>query len=136
MLNGVNHITFAVRDLQRSIDFYCNLLGCVLHAEWQRGAYVTSGDNWICLSVDADSVPARGYGHIAFSINADDLPVFESRLAEHHVEIWQTDSSEGASVYFVDPDGHRLEAHVGGLETRLSAMREHPYLGQTIVADR
>lgn len=37
--------------------------------------------------------------------------------------------SEGASFYFLDPDGHRLEAHVGDLASRLRTCREHPYAG-------
>jgi hypothetical protein len=34
--------------------------------------------------------------------------------------IWKDDKSEGASTYFLDPDGHKLEIHLGTLETRLS----------------
>jgi hypothetical protein len=42
---------------------------------------------------------------------------------------WRQNRSEGDSFYFLDPDGHRLEAHVGSLSSRLARCREMPYAG-------
>ncbi|SFT96979.1 Glyoxalase/Bleomycin resistance protein/Dioxygenase superfamily protein [Kosakonia arachidis] len=53
MLSHVNHLTLAVSDLARSVDFYHQLLGLKLHARWDNGAYLTCGELWLCLSVDA-----------------------------------------------------------------------------------
>ncbi|MDF2778462.1 MAG: glutathione transferase [Enterobacteriaceae bacterium] len=53
MLKGLNHLTLAVVDLRRSVDFYQRLLGLELHAQWDNGAYFSCGDLWLCLSVDA-----------------------------------------------------------------------------------
>lgn len=132
MLQGLNHITFAVQDLERSLAFYRGALGCELHARWDHGAYLTIGDCWLCLSLDASSSPAKGYSHIAFSIDAQSFSSFQRTLTEQGVEIWKQNASEGNSVYFVDPDGHRLEAHVGDLESRLKAIRAKPYEGQYV----
>ncbi len=132
VLLGLNHITFAVQDIDRSLAFYRDVLGCELHAKWNRGAYITIGDCWLCLSLDPSSSPSKGYSHIAFSIDAQSFSSFQQTLSEHYVGIWKQNTSEGDSVYFVDPDGHRLEAHVGDLQSRLEAIRAEPYEGQCV----
>ncbi len=39
----------------------------------------------------------------------------------------QDNSSEGDSLYILDPDGHKLELHVGDLESRLASMKAEPF---------
>ncbi len=132
-VTGLNHLTFAVGDLERSVVFYRDLLGCELRAIWATGAYLEAGSLWICLSLDAEvrPVPREDYTHAAFSVEADAFDVLSARLRETAV-IWKDNRSEGASLYFLDPDGHRLELHVGDLETRLRHYRERPELGVTV----
>lgn len=133
MLTGLNHLTLAVRDLERSLVFYRNTLGLYLHARWDRGAYLSAGDLWLCLNLDRQASDAQlastGYTHTAFSIAEADFAAFATRLRDAGVPEWNRNRSEGDSVYFLDPDGHQLEAHVGGLATRLAACRAAPYDG-------
>ncbi|MBB5368560.1 catechol 2,3-dioxygenase-like lactoylglutathione lyase family enzyme [Janthinobacterium sp. K2Li3] len=133
MLTGLNHLTLAVRDLDRSLTFYRQTLGLRLHARWDRGAYLSAGDLWLCLTLDkqADGAPlaSTGYSHTAFSIAAADFAAFAAKLRKAGVPEWNLNRSEGDSLYFLDPDGHQLEAHVGGLATRLAACRVTPYDG-------
>jgi len=134
MLNGLNHLTLSVSNLRCSFAFYCDVLGCKPYAYWDHGAYLTLGDLWLCLTVDTKGFasPASGYTHYAFSIASDHFAPFLSRLADHRVSLWQSNSSEGDSVYFLDPDGHKLEVHVGDLNTRLQACRATPYVGMVL----
>ena len=129
MLMGFNHLTLAVGHLSRSIDFYREALGFKLSARWKTGAYLTLGDLWLCLA--SDSVQSqdlqRHYTHYAFSIEQKDFSTFSRRLRELDIPLWKQDASEGNSLYFLDPDGHQLEAHVGDLTSRLAACRRHPY---------
>ncbi|WP_336620807.1 fosfomycin resistance glutathione transferase [Janthinobacterium sp.] len=131
MLTGLNHLTLAVRDLERSLIFYRNTLGLRLHARWDRGAYLSAGDLWLCLTLDARpgdaSLASSGYTHTAFSIAAADFAAFAVKLREAGVPEWKRNRSEGDSLYFLDPDGHQLEAHAGSLATRLAACRASPY---------
>jgi len=128
MTIGVNHITFAVGDLHRSIGFYVDVIGCTKIATWKRGAYLQAGDVWLCLSLDSKVDATRDdYTHIAFTFDRRGLAAFRGRLSASGCGEWKVNSSEGDSVYFLDPDGHKLEAHVGSLESRLAALRDAPY---------
>ncbi len=133
MLKGLNHLTLAVSNIASSIDFYHHLLGLPLHARWDSGAYLSCGDLWLCLSLDAQrhyiASQESDYTHYAFSIDENDFSAFVARLAQAGVTSWKENKSEGESFYFLDPDGHKLEAHVGNLAQRLAACRAKPYKG-------
>ncbi|MBS6736472.1 MAG: FosA family fosfomycin resistance glutathione transferase [Enterobacteriaceae bacterium] len=133
MLNGLNHLTLAVSDIASSIGFYHHLFGLPLHARWDNGAYLRCGDLWLCLSLDAQrryiAPQESDYTHYAFSIDENDFATFVARLTQAGVMSWKENRSEGESFYFLDPDGHKLEAHVGSLAQRLAACRAKPYKG-------
>lgn len=69
----------------------------------------------------------RDYTHCAFSVGQDDFAALRERLIARHVEAWKDNTSEGDSFYFLAPDGHRLESHVGGLASRLAECHGRPY---------
>ena len=60
---------------------------------------------------------------------AEALAALRARLPDLAVQQWQQNSSEGDSLYLLDPDGHRLELHCGSLQTRLRALEQSPYSG-------
>lgn len=131
MLTGLNHLTLAVVNLSRSIEFYVALPGFRLAACWDAGAYLSLGDLWLCLSMDESRLAQRQpeYTHYAFSVSQDDFEHVTAYLRLRNVIEWKSNSSEGNSFYFLDPDGHRLEVHVGNLASRLEQCRRHPYSG-------
>lgn len=136
MLAGLNHLTLAVSDLERSFGFYTGLLGLRPAARWDAGAYLTLGELWLCLSVDARRAGRQpDYTHVAFSVAADDFAALRARLLAAGVAEWRSNRSEGDSFYFLDPDGHQLEAHVGNLASRLAACRAAPYAGMRFFDD-
>ncbi|WP_213937366.1 fosfomycin resistance glutathione transferase [Pseudomonas sp. dw_612] len=137
MLTGLNHLTLAVTDLNRSVAFYQNLLQLRLDATWDTGAYLSLPGLWLCLSHDPsrNAEPAADYTHYAFTLSAADFLPFVERLRSAGVKEWRDNRSEGASFYFLDPDGHKLEVHVGDLASRLEACRQRPYAGMKFFDD-
>ncbi|PJG59566.1 fosfomycin resistance glutathione transferase [Aeromonas cavernicola] len=126
MLTGLNHLTLTTGDLDRSLAFYVDLLGARPRVRWAGGAYLTLGEVWLCLSCDIPQ-PAQDYSHVAFTIAPEQFAHFCERLRRAGVTEWKHNRSEGDSLYLQDPDGHRLEIHVGDLASRLASLAQQPY---------
>jgi catechol 2,3-dioxygenase-like lactoylglutathione lyase family enzyme len=130
MIGSLNHLTLSVSDLERAVGFYRDVLEFRPLARWRRGAYLLAGDEtWICLTLDdrVETRPRLEYTHIAFSVTAADFSNAASRIRGSGVSEWKANTSEGDSLYFLDPDGHKLELHVGDWRSRLEACRSRPY---------
>ena len=128
MLTSLNHITLTVSDLDRSLFFYQNILGFQGHVKWDNGAYLSIPGLWLCLNLGQ---PERlnDYTHFAFSLKESDYHNLVIKLKTNGVHQWQENTSEGESFYFLDPDEHKLELHLGSLETRLAELKTSPYKG-------
>jgi catechol 2,3-dioxygenase-like lactoylglutathione lyase family enzyme len=115
-ITGVNHVTLVVADLDRALGFYQDGLGLRLRARGPCMAYVEGGALWLCLELGKPH-PARDDSHIAFSVTPVGFARLSNRLND--APRWKENRSEGASLYLLDPDGHKLELHVGSLASRL-----------------
>jgi catechol 2,3-dioxygenase-like lactoylglutathione lyase family enzyme len=131
MITGLNHLTLSVRDAKRAFEFYTQVLGLKPVAKWPTGAYLLAGDLWIALVQDQHVRPAKlpEYTHIAFSVSPQDFSALCARITASDAELWQENRTEGASLYFTDPDGHKLEIHASDLAARLKSAREKPWDG-------
>jgi catechol 2,3-dioxygenase-like lactoylglutathione lyase family enzyme len=131
MISGINHITLSVSNLERSIEFYCHILGYRLIAKWNKGAYLEAGNLWLCLYLDRqarqESLPE--YSHIAFHVEPDVFASLAEKIKNSGANIWKENTSEGNSLYFLDPDFHKLEIHSSNLADRLAACKQKPYDG-------
>ena len=67
------------------------------------------------------------YTHLAFTIATDDFAIWRSRLAAAQIPQWKENTSEGDSLYILDPDGHKLELHVGDWRSRLASAKAAPF---------
>lgn len=123
-VTGVNHITLVVADLPRSVRFYCDILDCELRAHWARGAYLEAGTLWLCLELGQPD-RRRDDTHLAFSCAPEQFAALAQRIAASAPQ-WKENRSEGASLYFLDPDGHKLELHLGDLASRLAQYQSTP----------
>ena len=130
MIRGVNHITLVVADLERALGFYQGKLGLTLRALGPNSAYLEGGNLWLCLELGQPDRRADD-SHIALSCSAKDYATLCARLED--APQWKSNRSEGASLYLCDPDGHKLELHLGTLQSRLAHYRANPAAGMTVL---
>lgn len=126
MITGVNHITLSVTNLNRSWSFYIEILGAKPLCRWHKGAYLELGGIWLCLSLKPEfkSNPYPDYTHIAWSVEPDSFIQLSDKIIASGTHIFQDNQSEGASLYFNDPDGHKLEIHIGGWQSRIAYKKQ------------
>ncbi|KZN47880.1 VOC family protein [Pseudoalteromonas luteoviolacea] len=139
MITGLNHITLSITDLSCSIGFYKSL-GATLHVSWQNGAYLSFGDLWLCLNLhhnpNSSFNTESDYTHFALNIDAKDFGGFRTKVEALNIQYWQQNTSEGDSMYILDPNRHKLEIHVGSLQSRLESLKANPYKGLTWYPDK
>ncbi|MFH1934613.1 MAG: VOC family protein [Pseudomonadota bacterium] len=51
MINGINHITLSVKDVEKSFEFYKDILSLKPVAKWKNGAYLTAANPAVKLIV-------------------------------------------------------------------------------------
>ena len=127
-IQGVSHITFIVRDLERMARFLCDGLGAreVYDSRGRNFSlsaekFFTLGGVWIA-AMEGSPPAERTYRHVAFKVSEEELPEFERRLKALGVDIKPPRprvEGEGRSLYFYDFDNHLYELHTGTLEERL-----------------
>jgi glutathione S-transferase fosA5 len=131
MIRGLNHLTISVKDPAVSFAFYTEILGLKPVARWPRGSYLLAGDIWVALVEDngvrGGALPE--YTHYAFDVSPDDFAALSAVIRTAGAGIWQENWTEGDSLYFLDPDGHKLEIHCSDLAARLAAAKENPWEG-------
>lgn len=115
----MEHVNLTVSDLDRSIAFYCEVLG--FEIRWQgasssgrRAAHVGNADTYLALFEAAQ--PGRAppdYGAVGpnhFGLVVDDLEAVRVRLAAAGVTPHlEDDYDPGVRLYFYDPDGMEVE---------------------------
>lgn len=122
-IKNVNHITLACTDIEKSFAFYRDVLGFKPLVKWDKGAYFLVGDSWFCLNVDSNREPNQCYTHYAFTVDYNDFDEMSDRIISSSAYVFKDNTSPGESLYFLDPDDHKLEIHVGNWETRVKAKK-------------
>jgi catechol 2,3-dioxygenase-like lactoylglutathione lyase family enzyme len=126
MITGMNHITLAVKDIKKSFEFYHQVLGLKPLCCWDKGAYFLVGDFWFCLNVDDKREVNSCYTHYAFSVSASDFQTMSEKIITSGAIVFKENTSPGESLYFLDPDGHKLEIHASDWQTRILTKKAEP----------
>ena len=123
---GLDHLVLRVRDLDRMVWFYCEILGChVERVQEDLGlTQIRAGRSLIDLvTVDgklgrmggaAPGSEGRNLDHFCVAIEGYDEAAIRAYLAAHKVAIGEAGSRDGAdgegpSLYVKDPEGNVVE---------------------------
>lgn len=126
-IRGISHLTFIVRDLDRTARLWREGLGAEEVYDSQgrnfslsREKFFLLGGVWLAF-MEGEPI-ARSYRHVAFEVPDAELSRYEARLQALGVELRTSRArveGEGSSVYFYDHDNNLFELHSGTLRQRL-----------------
>ncbi|MGI6076509.1 MAG: FosX/FosE/FosI family fosfomycin resistance hydrolase [Pyramidobacter sp.] len=130
MIKGLSHITFIVKDLEKTAAF--------LRTVFDAKEVYSSGENqyslskemfflvnniWLCI-MEGEPLTAHTYNHIAFQIAEDEFESYMEKVITSGAELRPERprvGGEGRSIYFYDFDNHLYELHTGTLDDRLKS---------------
>jgi len=128
-IEGLSHITFIVRDLDRMERLLTTVLGArrvydsgTATFSLSKERFFLVGKLWIA-TMEGEPLPARSYNHVAFKIDEADYDDCLARIRSLGLEMREGRprvEGEGRSIYFYDHDNHLFELHTGTLEQRLA----------------
>lgn len=133
MIEGLSHLTFIVRDLERMSRLIVDVLGGrEVYASGEatfsvaREKFFVAGGVWIA-AMEGEALSERTYNHVAFKVREQDLEGLRRKIEALGLEVRQSRprvDGEGASIYFHDWDNHLFELHTGTLDERLRRYAE------------
>lgn len=133
MITGISHITFVVKDLDKTTELFKALFDAeeVYHSGEQtfsisRERFFLIGEQWIAV-MENDTTINRTYHHVAFKIEEEDIDDYLKKIKILNLELKtprERVEGEGYSLYFYDYDNNLFELHTGTLEQRLSTYNE------------
>jgi glyoxylase I family protein len=125
-IRGLDHVVLRVTDLNASLRFYADALGCKLERQLEElGLYQLRAGSSLIDLVRVDSPlgklgggppvqEGRNVDHFAIQLGRFDESAIRAHLAQHEIEpgdVAQRYGAEGngPSMYIRDPDGNVVE---------------------------
>jgi catechol 2,3-dioxygenase len=117
----IGHVHLKVSDIQRSLDFYCGLLGFELVTTYGADAAFISAGGYhhhiglnVWYSKDAPPAPrdTAGLFHVAILYpTRKDLATILQRLIDNGIRFGASDHGVSEAIYLNDPDENGLELY-------------------------
>ncbi len=121
MIQGISHITFVVKDLNKATLFFERIFSAKeiyfsgdKQFSLSKEKFFLINDLWIAI-MEGKEID-RSYNHIAFKIDEADYDIYLKKIKSLGLEIKkgrERIEAEGKSIYFYDYDNHLFELHTG-----------------------
>jgi catechol 2,3-dioxygenase-like lactoylglutathione lyase family enzyme len=120
-LKGVAHFSIPVSDVDRSVKFYTEMVGCKFFGQRPDKGITFLDAGGVCVllikkpePITKDTPESSNGVHHAFIIDAADYPAAVSGLRAKGVDVFFEEDRRGGVIdgpraYFRDPDGNTLE---------------------------
>ncbi len=135
MIEGLSHMTFIVRDLDKMEEMLTQVLDAIKIYDsgdqtfsLSKERFFDIGGLWIA-TMEGDPLESRTYNHVAFKMGPDEFEDRLQRIRSLGLDVKEERSrvkEEGRSIYFYDYDNHLFELHSGTLEARLERYKSTP----------
>jgi catechol 2,3-dioxygenase-like lactoylglutathione lyase family enzyme len=114
---GLDHVALTVSDLDRSHDFYSNVIGLErVFEQWHEPVFMLANGSGLALFSRAshpgtarDGEPEIRMMHVAFRVSREQFDRARAELPGEGIEPRFADHGAAHSIYFPDPDGHEIE---------------------------
>lgn len=125
-IRDIDHLVLRVTNLERTLDFYCNVLGCTEERRLDDLGLVQlrAGRSLVDLvPVDSELGKAggaapgkegRNLDHFCFRVEPFDEQAIRKHLSQHGISAGEVSTRYGAdgygpSIYLSDPEGNTVE---------------------------
>ena len=118
-VEGIDHVALSVRDVERSAQWYIEVLGFERRHEgmWEGiPVFIGKGTTSIALFSVSSDEESRPYGrgdfcmhHLALRADRKNFLAAQEELKRRGIKFEFQDHEIAHSIYFRDPDGHKLE---------------------------
>src|SRR5215831_12405891 len=123
-LEGIDHIAIGVRDVERSANWYIDVLGFErIHKGMWNGVptFIGKGNTGIALFPATHEPKSSVHReirmlHLAFRADHTNFLAAQQELQKRGIKFEFQDHEISHSIYFHDPDGHVLEITTYDLE--------------------
>jgi len=116
-VRGINHVSLAVSDVKRSVDFYQGLFGMPILTRQDAGINLSTGTGFYGI-YPAQNAATGSINHVCFGMENFDADAVLKQLTDRGLKGNIRLRGDTKELYFTDPDGIRVQLqdvkYIGG----------------------